>query len=118
MEPNIDFDYLCNLNKTNPKKFEEVRQQAIEQLINSAPKETQQRLRGLQFQVDAKREIHKDAPFVTCMEISKMMHQSFDKLRYYLNEATGKKGFTNYQPPQNQNANQNDSVVVSLNREA
>jgi hypothetical protein len=112
METNLDFSYLCNLHKTNPEKFEEVRLQAIENLICSASESSQKRLRGLQFQVDAKRKINQSAPFVACMEISKMMHESFDQLRVHLNKATGKKDVLGHELKE---PNQ-ENVVVSFNR--
>lgn len=90
MSNELDFDKLCKLYKSDPQKFEEYRQKEIEKVISSAPKSTQKRLRGLQFQVDAKRQIHKDAPFVACIEISKMMHESFNDLRHNLNLVAGK----------------------------
>lgn len=90
MSNNLDFDYLSNLYKTDPKKFEEVRAQEIDKVIQSASPKIQKRLTGLQFQIDAKREIHKDSPMGSCMAISKMMHESFSTLRHHLNDFTGK----------------------------
>ena len=90
MNPNLEFDYLCKLYKSDPEKFEALRKQEIESFISSAPESSQKRLRGLQFQVDAKREIYKNAPFKACIEISKMMHESFAELRYQLNLCAGK----------------------------
>ncbi len=91
MSDQLNFDKLCELYQTDPEQFEEFRRQEIEKVINSAPESSQKRLRGIQFQVDAKRQINKNAPFVACMEISKMMHESFDELRHNLNLVAGNK---------------------------
>ena len=85
MSTNLDFNYLSSLAKTNPEEFERVRKAEIEKVIQSAGPENQKRLRGIQFQVDAKRQVHKDSPMGACIEISKMMHESFEKLRQQLN---------------------------------
>ncbi len=97
MEGNIDFDYLSELFKTDPVKFEQVRREKIDKMIQSASESSQRRLKGLQFQIDAKREIYKHKPFVSCMEISKLMHSSFEKMRYELNKCVGNKRYLDYQ---------------------
>ncbi|MFC3121690.1 DUF3135 domain-containing protein [Agaribacter flavus] len=89
----LDFDYLSDLAKNDPEKFEEVRQSEIEKVFKRASPHSQRRLRGLQFQIDAKRAANKDAPFAAYMQISKMMHESFDNMRYHLNKLTGNKGY-------------------------
>lgn len=69
----------------NPEGFERWRQQEVEAIIGSAPDKQQQRLRGLQFQIDAQRDIHK-SPMGACIKISNMMHDSFAQLRHMLNQ--------------------------------
>lgn len=83
------FDELMKLAQDNPEKLEAYRQEQIEKLINEAPENSQRRLRGLQFQIDAQRKIHHDSPMGSCMTISKMMHESFSELRTWLNQVTG-----------------------------
>lgn len=112
MSDNLDFDKLCALYKNDPEKFEEFRKEEIEKFINNSPSHHQQRLRGLQFQVDAKREIHKNAPFRACIEISKMMHESFDSLRYQLNQFTGNKEQLQFQHQYNNNTSAKDEAKV------
>jgi hypothetical protein len=90
MSTNLDFDYLSKLYQTDPEKFEELRAQEIAKVIDGASAEKQARLKGLQFQIDAKRNIHKDSPMGACIAISKMMHESFEDLRFHLNKATNK----------------------------
>jgi len=83
------FDELLTLAKENPEKLEAYRQEQVEKLINEAPENSQRRLRGLQFQIDAQRKIHQDSPMGSCMSISKMMHESFAEMRSWLNQITG-----------------------------
>jgi len=82
-----DFDTLKQLAEHNPEALEILRQQHIDALIESAPENTQHRLRGLQFQIDAQRRIH-PTPMAACIKLSQMMHESFSDLRYLLNEFT------------------------------
>ncbi|BFM16619.1 hypothetical protein R50073_28020 [Maricurvus nonylphenolicus] len=79
------FDTLMTMALTNPEGFERLRQQEVDALIASAPEEIQQRLRGLQFQIDAQRQIHK-TPMGACIKISNMMHESFAQLRELLSQ--------------------------------
>lgn len=88
MSNNLDFEYLSELYKSDPVKFEEIRTQEIEKVIESASDRNKMRLRGLQFQIDAKRAIHKDSPMGSALAVSKMMHESFESLRYHLNQFT------------------------------
>jgi hypothetical protein len=84
-----NFDQLLKLAQEKPEELERFRQEQVELLINEAPVESQRRLRGLQFQIDAQRELHQDSPMGACMKISQMMHESFAELRVWLNDITG-----------------------------
>ncbi len=75
-----DFDTLKNLASEDPAAFEALRLQHIEALLASAPAPMQNRLRGLQFQIDANRQLSK-SPLGSCIRISRMMHESFASLR-------------------------------------
>ncbi|WP_317931537.1 DUF3135 domain-containing protein [Halioxenophilus sp. WMMB6] len=79
-----DFDTLAKLSKENPEAFERLRMQHINALLERAPSHMQRRLRGLQFQIDAKRQAASN-PMQACIMISRMMHESFDALRKALN---------------------------------
>ena len=93
------FDELLKLAQENPEALEKLRQEQVEQLINNAPIENQQRLRGLQFQIDAQRSIHKGSAIGSCVKISKMMHQSFGELRGWLNQLSDQNDpLREYQP--------------------
>lgn len=97
MSINLDFDYLSQLYQTDPEKFEALRLQEIENVINSAPEKSQKRLRGIQFQIDSTRSIHKNSSMGACIAISNMMHESFTKLRFHLNSAVNRKDPLSYQ---------------------
>ena len=82
------FDELVRIAQKDPAKYEELRNQLVNDLINDAPESTQRRLRGLQFQVDMERRRAK-TPMASCIAISKMMHDSLYTLGQTLNSATG-----------------------------
>lgn len=79
-------DELMTLAKEDPAALEALRQREIESLIESAPATMQRRLRGLQFQIDAKRSASK-TPMGACVAISKMMLDSVYELNNVLNDA-------------------------------
>jgi len=79
-----DFDTLKELAEKNPDALEALRQKHINSLIENAPPQHQQRLKGLQFQIDAQRKIH-STPLAACIKISQMMHDSFHEMRELLN---------------------------------
>ncbi|GAB2196021.1 DUF3135 domain-containing protein [Sessilibacter sp. MAH4] len=80
-----DFDTLMELAKNDPTAFEALREQYINAVIENSPVNMQRRLRGLQFQIDAKRKTS-STPMKACITLSAMMHDSFDRLRRVLNE--------------------------------
>lgn len=79
------FDELKEMAEKSPEKLESLRKDLIEDVINSAPKEKQNRLRGLQFQIDAKIKTSK-TPFEALSKIYDEMMDSFDTLNEKLNE--------------------------------
>lgn len=81
----LNFDELMHLASHDPEKLESLRKTWISNTINSAPKHNQRRLRGLQFQIDAARELSHN-PISSCLRISSMMHEQFSKLRQALNQ--------------------------------
>ncbi|MEE8056261.1 MAG: DUF3135 domain-containing protein [Pseudomonadales bacterium] len=80
-----DFDILLQIAQEDPQQLERLRLRLAHKTINSAPKSLRKRLRGLQFQIDAKRATSK-TPLAACIHISNMMHQSFEQLRKALND--------------------------------
>ena len=84
---------LEKLATTDPEALEALRQQEVEILIQAAPENMQRRLRGLQFQIDAKRHTSK-SPLAACIAISEMMFSSV----YQLNDALNGYGTSQKQP--------------------
>lgn len=79
------FEELLKMDKD---QLEDLRKDYINRIINSAKTEEQKRkLEGLQFKIDMIRRKHKN-PMGACIEISKMMHESFIQLRDALKEAS------------------------------
>ena len=68
----FEFGTWRQLAKTSPESFATKRLEAIEQLIASAPLEKQQRLRGLQWQIDQTRE-RANNPLTACVRVSALM---------------------------------------------
>lgn len=66
------FDYWAQLAADDPGSFEEARRLMIDSFIESAPPERQQRLRGLQWQVDQIR-ARSQSPMGACVKISNLM---------------------------------------------
>lgn len=75
-----DFDVWMNLARNDPEKFEVLRIQAIEKLIEAASEERKIHLRRLQWRVDRVRE-RSGTPMAATLAISKMMWESFYELR-------------------------------------
>jgi hypothetical protein len=80
------FNDLLKLAQENPVALEKFRQEQVELIINRAPIKHQQRLRGLQFQIDAQRASHVNSPMGACLKISQMMHDSFNDLRAWIGD--------------------------------
>ncbi len=78
-------EQLIELAKEAPDALEALRVREIESVINSAPHHLQPRLRGLQFQIDAKRRLSK-TPMASCLEVFHMMYDSFHDLNDALND--------------------------------
>lgn len=75
MSTNLDFDYMSKLYQTDPEKFEALRVNEIEKLIDEASDSSKRGLQGVQFQIDAQRDIHKNSPIGACIAISSIMHE-------------------------------------------
>ena len=81
----IDFEYWSALASADPEKFEELRLREISAFIEKAPSQRQQRLRGLQWQIDQVRNQHKDSSMASCLAISELMWETFGHLSELLN---------------------------------
>lgn len=82
----MSFDDWMKLYQENPELYEQRRKEAIEKIITSAPVEHQHRLRQTQWKLDAIRQTH--TPLGATVEMSKLMWESFDTLKYHLNDLT------------------------------
>lgn len=67
----LDFDSMSRIAKEDPREFERLRQEAIDEFIESAPEERRQRLRCLQWRIDQER--RNCSPLSACLKISNMM---------------------------------------------
>lgn len=74
----IDFEHWATLASTDPQKFEELRQNKISDFINNSS--GQQRLLGLQWQIDTVRAQHKNSTVAACIAISELMWETFNEL--------------------------------------
>ncbi len=75
----FDFDAMKQMADSDPDRFEAVRAEMIQSLIDMAPEETRRRLQGVQFKVDSIRRITK-TPLGVCVKLSKMMWHSVNEL--------------------------------------
>jgi len=76
----IDFEHWVTLASTDPQKFEQLRQDKISAIIERTTGQRRQRLRGLQWQIDAIRNQHKDSAAAACIAISELMWETFEHL--------------------------------------
>ncbi|MGH1469570.1 MAG: DUF3135 domain-containing protein [Cellvibrionaceae bacterium] len=106
-----DFDTLKDLAERDPEALEALRQQHVDSLIENAPARHQQRLKGLQFQIDAQRKIHSN-PLSACIKISEMMHESFHEMRILLNDMVDSN--INKKDPSNESPSQNPAQVIQF----
>ncbi|MCP5326490.1 MAG: DUF3135 domain-containing protein [Oceanospirillaceae bacterium] len=82
------FEKMREMAQNDPQALERLRQMHINKLIHAAPEHLRQRLQGLQFQIDAQRRLSK-TPMASCLQISKMMHDSLHSLGTYIKGSTG-----------------------------
>ena len=80
----FDFDYWMELYESDAEAFEQQRAALISAEIAKSPEHLQRRLKGLQFELDAKRSMS-DSPLESCMQMSSQMWDSFDLMRTHLN---------------------------------
>ena len=74
------FDDLMELNNSDPQAFEYLRSELVTEYIESSPENIQPRLQGLQFHINARRDMAKN-PIDSCLIISRMMQDSFSEMR-------------------------------------
>ena len=76
----IKFEDWVTLASTDPEKFEQLRHDKISAIIEKASGHRKQRLRGLQWRIDAIRNQHKDSATAACIAISGLMWETFEHL--------------------------------------
>jgi Protein of unknown function (DUF3135) len=74
------FDTLRYLAEHDPERLELLRRTLTEQLIARSPEDSRRRLRGLQFQINARIKLAPN-PIAACVAISTMMHAALDDLQ-------------------------------------
>jgi hypothetical protein len=79
------FDTLRYLAEHDPERLERLRRALTRRLIARAPEHAQPRLRGLQFEIDARVALAPN-PVAACVTLSGMLHSSFGHLAQALNE--------------------------------
>ena len=96
----LDFDEWMVLAKNSPDEFEEKRREHIELFFENIPEEKQDRLKGLQWQIDQMRKLSR-SPMASCIAISNMMWDSVQHLnecQYELVNTTLGRGSKNNKP--------------------
>jgi len=96
-KPLPSFERMLDMAKNNPEALERLRLDMVRDAINAAPESYRQRLHGLQFQIDGQRLVSKN-PMQSCIEISKMMHDSLQQLKTFIDGHTGDKPLPTGQP--------------------
>ncbi|MEJ2681106.1 MAG: DUF3135 domain-containing protein [Gammaproteobacteria bacterium] len=79
------FEEMVRIAEEQPEALEQLRNDMCQAVIESAPLESQRKLRGLQFKIDMERRRAK-TPMASCIRLSQMMHESFAELREALND--------------------------------
>ncbi len=76
----MDFDIWMNMAKDDPRQFESMRTEAIDEVIAAVPKDRQIHLRRLQWRIDMTRE-RAGSPMAATIAISRMMWDAFYNLK-------------------------------------
>jgi len=83
-----DSKALLELAENDPEALERIRKEATEDPINDAPESCQQRMKGLQFQIDM--EIRRSkSPLESCIRVSRMMHNTLWQFRDVMQQTLG-----------------------------
>jgi hypothetical protein len=72
----VDFEQWSQLASRDPARFEVMRRELIETMIDAASERCQQRLWGLQWRIDQVR-AHSPNPMAACISLSNMMWEAF-----------------------------------------
>ena len=77
MDTDTDFNFenWAKIAADDPEEFERLRKELLNNLIQNSPKEIQNRMQGIQWQIDQIRQTSK-TPMAACIKISSMMWDS------------------------------------------
>ena len=94
---NFDFDDWAKIARQDPERFEALRREAVESLIDSAPAHQRRRLQGLQWTIDRERE-RSSNPIAACIRLSDLMWERLageggllEALTTFANQTTSEK---------------------------
>ena len=96
-EKQLDFNLWMSMAQNDPEKFELMRLEAIDELIESVPEDRRIHLRRLQWRIDRIRE-RAGTPLAATIEISKLMWNAFYELRDHYQVVLGKETSATSQP--------------------
>lgn len=82
------FDVLMELAQNDPEKLEEIRHRLSQEILDDATPAIRQKLEGLNFRINMERQRSKN-PLQSCIRITALMHDSFDKMREELDVLVG-----------------------------
>jgi hypothetical protein len=80
-----DFDTLREMAKNDPEELENLRLALCNKVINEAPDHAKQRLQGLMFQINSRRQLA-SSHLEACKEISNLMHESLQRMQAMLKD--------------------------------
>ncbi|MCP4287458.1 MAG: DUF3135 domain-containing protein [Gammaproteobacteria bacterium] len=72
---NLEYKQWVEMARNDPELFENLRREAIDEVIEKAPESHRQRLRSLQWRIDQERR-RSTSPLGACVRISRMMWES------------------------------------------
>ncbi len=70
----MSHDERVDMARSDPDRFNQLRQDLVEQFISKAPEKKRERLRSLQWRIDAEIARHSN-PLGACVAISRMMEE-------------------------------------------
>lgn len=109
------FDHMRALCDQDPDAFELLREQIVVDYIFSVPDDRRNRLQGLQFQIDSKRKLA-TTPMAACIELSKMMHDTFWEMCCSLDEFADAAKTPHILRPVTKIKEQPTAEIIPLNR--
>ena len=89
-------DELMSIAKNTPEKLDDIFQHEYKKILNNGcSEESRKRLEGTQFKINLIKANNKDNHLKTCIEMSRLMHESFGELNGKLQEFSYKRNSKN-----------------------